>query len=329
MQIYRDFSLSEILYYKIGGKAKSVLKIENKEDLLEAFDFIKKERPKRVLPFGLGSNILVNDNFFDGVVLWFSRYQTASGKAGSSSVKLNGDNLIEAFASESLDDLIKFSFDNNLIGLEWAGGLPSTIGGAVRGNVGAFGGEIGGNVEKVEVFEIGSGGEFIQKTLRASELEFGYRESLIKRSKNLIVVSATFQLQKASKEEVEKAREVYKRHIEYRNKNHPMEYPSCGSVFKNITKKEDVKHVLKVWGDIKGLVENKWYNKVSMGYVINRLGFSGFRIGGAKVSKKHANYIVNFNQAKFNDVISIIEKIKDKFSKTFGFSPELEIEVME
>ncbi|EKD64634.1 MAG: hypothetical protein ACD_50C00333G0005 [uncultured bacterium] len=328
MFIYNDFLLSEILYYKIGGKAKVLLKIEKKEDLFQALDFIKKEKTKKILPLGLGSNILINDKFFDGVVLWFSMYQAVPGRVQSSGIKLIDDNVIEAFASEDLDDLIKFSFKNNLLGLEWAGGLPSTIGGAVRGNVGAFGGEIAGCVDAVEVFEVGQDGRFDRKLLKASELEFGYRDSLIKRSKDLLVVSATFKLQKASKEDIEKAKEVYQGHIEYRNKNHPMEYPSCGSVFKNVIKKEEVGKILNVWGDVKDLVENKWYNKASMGYIIDRLGFSGFAIGGAKVSEKHANYIVNFDNAKFSDVYSIIEKIKEKFYETFGFYPDPEVQIV-
>jgi len=321
MVIYQDFPLSEILYYKIGGKAKFVLKIENKKDLLQALEFVRENNIEKILPLGLGSNILVNDKFYDGVVLWFS-------KGGPPSIKLNGDNLISAFASESLDDLIKFSFDNNLIGLEWAGGLPSTIGGAVRGNVGAFGGEIKDIVNIVEIVRLLDKGYIIEK-LTKDQLEFGYRDSIIKCNKNLLVVSAEFRLQKASKEEVEKEKAVYKGHIEYRNKNHPMEYPSCGSVFKNITKKEEVAKIISIWGDIKDLVSKKWYHKVSTGYVINRIGFSGFRIGGAKVSEKHANYIVNVSNAKFDDVYGIIDKIKEKFSKTFGFFPELEVEVVQ
>ena len=120
MFIYNDFLLSEILYYKIGGKAKVLLKIEKKEDLFQALDFIKKEKTKKILPLGLGSNILINDKFFDGVVLWFSMYQAVPGRVQSSGIKLIDDNVIEAFASEDLDDLIKFSFKNNLLGLEWA-----------------------------------------------------------------------------------------------------------------------------------------------------------------------------------------------------------------
>src|SRR3989338_10001032 len=164
MFIYNDFLLSEILYYKIGGKAKVLLKIEKKEDLFQALDFIKKEKTKKILPLGLGSNILINDKFFDGVVLWFSMYQAVPGRVQSSGIKLIDDNVIEAFASEDLDDLIKFSFKNNLLGLEWAGGLPSTIGGAVRGNVGAFGGDIKKSVVSAEIIDI-SDPSFSIKTL--------------------------------------------------------------------------------------------------------------------------------------------------------------------
>jgi len=322
MVVYKNFPLSKILYYKIGGKAKFVLKIENKKDLLQALEFVRENNIEKILPLGLGSNILVNDKSFDGAVLWFS----TSSKNG---ITQKDSGLIEAFSSVILDDLIQFCFSKKLIGLEWAGGLPSTVGGAVRGNVGAFGGEISRSVDNIEVFEVRSDGEFIQKTLKSSDLEFSYRESLVKKHKNWIIGDSFFKLKTAEDNSLSRAKEIYFSHIEYRNKNHPMDYPSCGSVFKNITKKEEVQKIIDKWPDIKELVDNKWYHKASMGYVINRLGFSGFRIGGAKVSEKHANYIVNVSNAKFDDVRSIIEKIKEKFSQNFGFSPELEVEVVE
>ena len=318
MHIYKDFPLSDILYYKIGGRAKFVLKIENREDLKKALDFVQKNKIQKILPIGLGSNVLVNDKPFEGLVLWFSNGKDSiTGK----------DNKIEAFASAILDDVIQFSFANNLIGLEWAGGLPSTVGGAVRGNVGAFGGEIKNQIESIGVIDLNDSNHFIS-VLPNNKFQFSYRDSLIKRNKNLLVVSAIFKLKNASDEEVESAKKVYKEHIEYRKINHPMEYPSCGSVFKNIVEKEEVEKILSVWADARALSEQKWHNKVSMGYVINRLGFAGLQIGGAQVSTKHANYIVNRNNARFNDVLSIIGKIKEKFSSSFGFSPELELEIV-
>lgn len=328
MDVYKNFPLSEILYYKIGGKAKFILKIQNKEDLLRALDFVRKEKIEKILPVGLGSNLLFSDDFFEGAVLWFSKGE------GNGQIKLKSDNLIEAFSSVLLDDLIQFSFAHNLIGLEWAGGLPSTVGGAIRGNAGAFGSEIKNIVNIVEIVQLpapptgGLDGKYEIKKLLREQLQFEYRNSIIKRDKDLIVVSARFELQRATAEEIEKAKKVYKDHIEYRKKNNPLEYPSCGSVFQNIREKEKVATILSKWSDIKNLVRDKWHGKVAMGYIINRLGFSGMQVGGAEVSEKHANYILNKNKARFSDVIVIIEKIKEKFYQEFNFYPELEVEVV-
>jgi len=321
MDIYNNFPLKDIIYYKIGGSAKFVLKILKREDLLEALEFVKKNKIRKVLPVGLGSNLLVSDNFFDGAVLWFA-------KSPKNEIILDSDGLVKTFASTLLDELIQFSFDNNLIGLEWAGGLPSTVGGALRGNAGAFGGEIKDNLYKAEIFELLDNGEFVRKEMMMFDLEFSYRNSIVKKNKNLIIGNCFFKLEKTDKKALENAKNIYFSYIEYRNQNHPVDFPSCGSVFKNITKKEEVNKILSIWVDVKDLVENNWHGKVSMGYVIKKFGFSGFTIGGAKVSERHANYIVNFNNAKFDDVFSIIEKIRDKFNDVFGFLPEVEVEIV-
>lgn len=322
MHIYKNFPLKDIIYYGIGGRARFVLKVQNKDDLLEALEFIKINNPpaggEKVLTIGLGSNLLVSDGFFDGAVLWFAKPEVHK-------FNFTKEGLVEAFASENLDDLIQFSFEHNLIGLEWAGGLPGTIGGGIRGNVGAFGKELGNSVAKVEVFDITSNQI---KVLDSKDLKFSYRSSYVKDNKNLIVISVFFKLKKANERELDEAKKIYFSHIDYRKKNHPLDYPSCGSVFKNITEKEDVEGILNVWPDIKEQVENKWHGKVAMGYVINRLGFSGKTYGGAQVSEKHANYILNKNNATFNDVKTLIQEIKDKFNTAFGFYPEVEVEVV-
>lgn len=325
MFVYKDFPLAEILYYKIGGRAKFVLKIQDREDLLKALDFIRKEKIEKVLPVGFGSNLLVSDDFFDGAVLWFCRGES-KGEINDQ-IERKSDNLIEAFSSVLLDDLIQFSFKNKLVGLEWAGGLPSTVGGAIRGNAGAFGSEIKDSVSKVQVVDLFDG-KFHIEEFTNTDLQFSYRNSFIKQNRNLIVVSGVFQLTQATDSQIEEAKKVYHLHIEHRQKNNPLDYPSCGSVFQNITEKDKVEVVLIKWPDIEGLVREKWHGKVAMGYVIKRLGFSGFRIGGAEVSEKHANYILNKNHAKFTDVIGIIEKIKEKFYQDFNFYPELEVEVV-
>lgn len=316
MNIYKDFLLKDILYYHIGGKARIVAEINSKKDFFDALSFFKKEGIEKIMPVGLGSNLLFTDNTFDGAILWFHK---------SSSLIFDKDDVIQAFSSVALDDAIALSFSKNLAGLEWAGGLPGTVGACLRGNVGAFGHEIRESIYQAEIFNIATGQRQI---LSKQELNFSYRQSLIKQNKNLIVVSVTFLLKKVSKEQIDQALKTYQSCIEHRQKNNPMDYPSCGSVFKNITDKENIDKILKVWPDIQDSITNVWHNKISMGYVIKRLGFSNFKIGGALVSDKHSNFIINVDNASFSDVFSIIEKIKKSFSDNFGFLPETEVEII-
>lgn len=316
MIVQTDCNLAPFLWYKIGGKAKYLFEIASKEDVLEAVQFVQDKNITNILVVGLGSNLLFTQEYFDGGVLRF---------VPSEDISLGSESLITSFAGESLDSVIQFGFNNNLIGLEWAGGLPGTVGAAVRGNVGAFGGEIKDTVEEVEVIDIRN--KEIKK-LRNNDLEFAYRSSVIKKNPHLIVSSVTFKLKPATNEEVEQARSVYNQHIAHREKNNPLEYPSCGSVFKNITDAQEVQNILKIYSDIQENVTTKWHGKVSMAYLISRLGFAGLQIGNAQVSAKHANFIVNLGDAKAQDVLQIIEAIKLKFQKTFGFTPEVEVEIV-
>jgi UDP-N-acetylmuramate dehydrogenase len=319
MNIYENFQLSEILYYKIGGKARYILKIQNYEDLLEALAFVKKNNIHRILPIGLGANLLMSDEFFDGAVLWFT-------KPDEQLIKIQEDGLIEVFASHLLDDVILFSFANSFTGLEWAGGLPSTVGGAVRGNVGAFGNEIKQIVEKVEVIDTSRNNEVTY--LSKQELEFSYRSSIVKKNPHLIISRVFLRLQKADEKQVAQAQNTYFEKIEHRKKNNPVEYPSCGSTFKNITEKDNVAKMLSVWPDIKDMVETNWHGKVAMGYTIKRLGLAGYMSGKGQISEKHANYLVNVGGAGFEDIYHLLEKVKETFYTTFGFYPEPEVQII-
>lgn len=318
MEIYHNFPLAKVLFYTIGGTAKYVLSVQSEADLTAAFAFIKKEGITRILPVGLGSNLLVSDSEFDGAVLWFHTDTPTYTRQGTT---------IKTFAATTLDQLIQYSFDNGLVGLEWAGGLPSTIGAAVRGNVGCFGKEMKNIVSAVDVIDL-TDPSYTLKTLTNQDMHFSYRTSMVKHHPSLVVVSATLQLQEGSEEELRVAKEVYAKNIAYRKEHHPVEYPSCGSVFKNIIEKENVEKVLAVWPDAKTLVADKWHNKVAMGYLINRLGLTGKRQGSAQISEKHSNYIVNLGGASFTDVYTLIQEIKKKVEETFGFSPEPEVQII-
>lgn len=320
MTIHKDFDISQILWYKIGGPVPYVLDCFNQEDIIEALDFIEKNHISRIFVLGLGANLLFNTKNFNGAVI-----RMLNSYPHDMTVQ---DGNLTAFAGEILNTVILQSFREKLTGLEWAGGLPGTVGAAVRGNVGAFGGEIKDSIVNVEVLEIGQGDAKI-KTLTSDELQFGYRHSIIKENKNLIVTSATFGLKASTEDEIHKAKERYHESIAYRENHHPLEYPNCGSVFKNIKKKENVEKILAAWPDIREKVETDWHGKVSMGYCIKRFGLSGLQIGGAQVSEKHANFIVNLGGAKFEDVFGIITQIQTTFNREFGFEPEVEVEIVE
>lgn len=321
MNIYENVNLSTILWYQIGGVAKVVLDVFSKEDLYEAFSYIKDNNITNIFILGLGSNLLFSDEDFDGAIIRFQSQDDGKG------VRLLESNVIESFAGEFLDSAIQFGFEHELIGLEWAGGLPGTVGAAVRGNVGAFGGEIEDSFIKAHCIKLLPSGDFEEITLTQQEMEFSYRQSKVKTEK-LIVVSAQFEMKKATQEELLQAREKYYANITYRQAKHPLDYPNCGSVFKNISISSEVKRIIETWPDIATLVNNNWHGKVSMGYIIDRLGIKGKQIGNAKISEKHQNFIVNLGGAKAEDVKKLIVEVEDKMEQTFGFTPEIEIEIV-
>lgn len=321
MQVSENFDLSKVLWYKIGGTTRYFLEARSRRDIDEAVAFIKDKQIQNVFVCGQGSNLIFSDEYFDGVVIMIAR------PVGTPDISVT-DTTITSFAGQTLDDVIRSAFDHNLVGLEWAGGLPGTIGAAVRGNVGAFGGEIKDTLFQADILDTATSIPDV-KVFSNQELDFVYRGSLIKKTPGFIVTTASFQLERVEDEEVLRfAEETYLKNKDYRAEHHPLEYPNCGSVFKNIKSSEDVAKILSVWPDVKEKVETKWYGKVSMGYIISRLGLSGFRVGDAEVSHKHANFIVNLGHARASDVKEIISKIQDETDKTFGIRPEVEVEIV-
>lgn len=319
MQVHKDFDLSQVLWFHIGGKARYFLQCESRVDIFQALDFVEEHHSNRIFICGQGSNLIFSDDYFDGVVI-----QIGTGKKPQISFL---DTRATAFAGETLDSLIQFAFNHKLIDLEWAGGLPGTVGAGIRGNVGAFGGEIKDSLVAAEVLEFDDKNIDVLE-MKNEDFHFSYRHSVVKEKKKMIVTAAQFQLRAADTESLVKARSTYAANIDYRKGHHPLEFPNCGSVFKNIKKPEDVAKILEVWPDIRNLVEEKWYGKVSMGYINNRLGFSGYTIGKARVSEKHANFINNLGGATAQNVLTIIKHIQDMVKETFAIVPEIEVEII-
>jgi UDP-N-acetylmuramate dehydrogenase len=319
MTIQNDALLSEVLWYKIGGRAKYLLTVEKREDIEKALEFIAKEKPKRIFVCGQGSNLIFSADYFDGAII-----QIVASKPDVSI----SDNHVIAFGGTILGDVIAVSFDHSLTGLEWAGGLPGTVGAGVRGNVGAYGGEIKDSLISAEVIDF-SEGKFVYKKLTNEQLHFVYRGSIIKINKKMLVVSATFALKKSTPEEVAAAREVCERNKQNRRDKHPLEYPNCGSVFKNLRDKEQIARVLHIYPDLRESVEKKWYGKVAVASLIEKLGLKGLQIGNAQISEKHALFIINKGNAKAKDVLAIIGRVKKECKNRFGFEPEVEVEIVD
>jgi UDP-N-acetylmuramate dehydrogenase len=321
LEVTRDVALSKVLYYRIGGPVRALLEVHDADDLRRAVDFVERERPSRLMVVGLGSNLLMPDGYFDGVVI------RISANAGASILRVE-DGQIEVFGGAILSDFALCALERGLTGLEWAGGLPGTVGAGVRGNVGAFGGEIEQRLCSAEVLTFENGLIRTQR-LSHSDLDFAYRESWVKHQRNAIVASARFDLEPASAQAADAAKAVHQRNIDYRHARHPMEYPNCGSVFKNLAGEERVGRVLKVWPDTESKVRTDWHGKVSMGYIIGRLGLAGKRVGGAEISTKHHNFIVNLGDARAADVRAIIRGIQESVWEAFGLLPDVEIEIIE
>ncbi len=282
-----NISLKNYTTFRIGGRARYFFVAKKKEDLIKAVIAAKKLK----LPFfilGGGSNLLVSDKGYQGLVI----------KIQNSKFKIQNDNSkfkIFSEAGVSLSKLVFESFKIGASGLEWAVGIPGTIGGAIYGNAGAFGKAMENIVEEVEVFDLK---EKEIRVLKNKACQFDYRDSIFKRNKNLIILSV--KLKKGKRSEMERRIKDY---LNYRKETQPLNSPSAGSIFKNP-------------------------KNFFAAELIEKCGLKGKRIGGAKISEKQANFIVNLGRAKAKDIKRLINLAKQKVKKKFGINLEEEIQYL-
>jgi len=282
-EIKQDILLKDYTTFKIGGRAKYFYKAKTKEELIKAVKTAKKLR----LPFfilGGGSNLLVADKGYQGLVI----------KILNTNYLILGTK-ISAEVAVPLSLLAIKSVESNLTGLEWGAGIPGTLGGAIRGNAGAFGESIGNIVKQVEVFN--SEKEKIENYSQ-KDSSFAYRESVFKKRPELVILSAELELKIGNKEEIQKKMKEY---LDYRKDKQPLEFPSAGSIFKNPS-------------------------DVSAGQLIDQCGLKGKRIGNVEISKKHANFIINLGDGKAEDVLKLIELMKKQVKDKFNIQLEEEIQ---
>jgi UDP-N-acetylmuramate dehydrogenase len=291
-ELRRDEPLSRHTSYGIGGPADVLACPADREDLRRLLQAIKaRQLPSFIL--GGGTNLLVRDGGFRGVMISLQRMNTIRIEREYHSIG-GSFAAVYAEAGASLAGLLSFSMERGLTGLEFAAGIPGTVGGAVCMNAGAALGEMGDVIESVSL--ISPEGESI--TMGAEELGFSYRTTSI--PEGHLVLDARVVLRH---DKTEKIKARIKELLRARKQRQPRGFPNAGSVFKNPREE-------------------------SAGKLIEHAGLKGRNVGGAQVSEKHANVIVNTGKAKATDVLTLMELVKEKVLEVSGVLLEPEIKII-
>lgn len=284
-RIIYDVPLKDYNTYHVGGVGKALVIVENKEALKKLLKELNQNNEKWKI-IGNGSNLIFPDGFYDGILI--------------SLEKLNGMEItgteIQVEAGYSLAKLSIKAAKASLTGLEFAGGIPGTIGGAIFMNAGAYKSDMGYLVKEVTYLDE----NLEEKVLKNKDCDFHYRTSYFKKHPNCVCLSTKLELKHGVKELIFSVMED--RRIR-RLESQPLEYPSAGSVFRNPE------------GDYAGRL-------------IESLGYKGKLYGGAMVSEKHANFIINKNNATASDIVGLIEDIQKNVKKKYGVDLKLEQEIV-
>ena len=282
-KIETDVSLKKYTTYKVGGIASVVIYPKNIQKLVKLMKFIKKNNIKYKM-LGNGSNLIFSNNKFDGILIKLTEFDE---------IEIT-NNKIRVGAGFSLMKLARVAAKNSLTGLEFASGIPGTVGGAVFMNAGAYKSDMGYVVQTVKVLTP----DFKIVELENKELNFHYRTSFLKTHPNYICLETVIKLQKGDKSKIE---EVMKNRLKRRLESQPLNYPSAGSVFRNP-------------------------KDMFAGELIEKVGLKGKVHGGAMISDKHANFIVNKNNASSDDIRTLISLAQEKVKKEYNVDLYLEQE---
>lgn len=301
MTIQENMPLAPYTTFKLGGQARWFCLVKTIDELKSALAFAKEHRLEIFILAG-GSNLIVSDDGFDGLVV----------KIEIDGYRFEGTKLI-AGPSTEIETLVDQSTKRGLAGLEWAGGLPGTFGGAIRGNAGAFAGEIKDAI--ISVKSLTTDGRIIDRD--NGQCQFEYRGSLFKYADE-IIIEGTMQLKPGRQEELEK---VASDHRDYRRQRHPLELPNAGSIFKNTPVEKVPVEVLPQFKDV---IKTDPFPVVPTAKIIADAGLAGERLGNMQVSTKHTNYMVNLGDGQASDLVELIKKVKRVVKEKFNIDLEVE-----
>lgn len=285
MNIIENADMSKYCTYKAGGSARYLISVENIEELREVFEMAEEKKLDSFI-LGRGSNVLVRDGGYDGMIIRLSGEFTSIE---------NAQNVITAGAAATNVEVSVLARDEGLSGIEFLYGIPGSIGGAVFMNAGAYGSEICDYVDEVTFMDE----DYNVVTRPSKDIDFGYRHTEFMDGGG-IIISVKLRLTPSSADAVASKMDTL---LNKRTSKQPMNYPSCGSVFK----------------------------RPSGGYaakLIEDAGLKGASIGGAEVSTKHSGFIINKGEATANDITDLIKLVQKRVKKNSGIDLETEVRII-
>ena len=284
--VYKNAELKKYTSFKIGGPCPLIIDINSTNALSAILKYINKNNIRHMV-LGKGSNVLCDDKGYNGVILHLG--------TDFSRITSNDDNSLTVEAGCSLITLCRYALKSSLSGLEFAYGIPGSVGGAVYMNAGAYGGEMRDVITCVECID--QDGQI--HNFNADKLELSYRHSIFQEN-GYIITKATFQLEYCNPLEIQREMNDY---INRRKSKQPLEYPSAGSTFKRPV------------GQFAGKL-------------IQDSGLKGFQVGGAMISEKHSGFVINYDNATSADVLKLISEVQNTVKEKTGYFLECEVEII-
>jgi UDP-N-acetylmuramate dehydrogenase len=332
--IRKNVDLSSLNTFKTGGNARFFCEVESENELIEALKFAKENKLEFFI-IGNGSNLLLSDNDFPGIVIKI----IIKGK--KIEIKDADYSVVSAGAGESFDDLIIFMADNSLSGIENLWNIPGTVGASAVQNMGAYGAETKDFIFLVEGIDANN---FEKFSFKNSECRFGYRESIFKKNKNLIITKVSFKLNNVflpnfsypSLKEYFSGRKNFdvREIIEAIGKIRREKLPdwkvlgTAGSFFKNpIITEEEYSKLLEKFPDLPRYDAGKDFVKIPLGFVIDKICLlKGFRVGQVGLFEKQSLVIVNYGGADFSEIDNFAKIIEEKVFEKIKVRIEREVE---
>ena len=294
--------------FRVGGKARYFFEVKSETDLLEALR-LAREQVMSVFVLGGGSNILFSDRGFDGLVL----------KMENREISNRGDGSIFVEAGVALHTVVERAREWGYGGMERLAGIPGTMGGAIRGNAGAFGAETAQGVSSVHALDRGT---LEVREYSKEQCEFGYRQSFFKTHPEHILLSAELQLTPGS--DPEALETVIRETIDTREKKHPQRILCAGSFFMNPVVIDPA--LRKEFERDTGMPAKD--DKLPAGWIIDHVGLRGKEIGGAKVSDIHPNYLINTGHATAESILILASLIKQRVRTELGVRLREEVQMV-